>query len=343
MSVNQWKLISQIKDQLTKTLPDKNYMLVMNKDWVNLFKRLPAITSQVQNQLSKKTGQTTGAEVAKDNSAFYDSITELPQVFNDLKSKFVTPKILSEEKINWKVKKNVVSDLSINARTKYILNSVTLAESELTRIKRLEDLVEHFLLYPDGVGTAIKSNAIPILLTIRQKTKDENILQVVREALAILGYVDPLPSQGIRILSIDGGGVRGLLVMEMLIKLEELTGKRVHEMFDYICGVSTGSIIACTIGAYGKPIKELAELYKDLSTKVFTQNAFFGARSLIWSHGYYDTSLWEDLLKQHVGQTPLIKTTRKARCPKVSTLDFFVKFGESNNFVILCRLELYQL
>ena len=43
---------------------------------------------------------------------------------------------------------------------------------------------------------------------------------------------------------------RGLVAIELMKHLERVCQRPIHELFDYICGVSTGSLISIMIGAF---------------------------------------------------------------------------------------------
>ncbi len=63
------------------------------------------------------------------------------------------------------------------------------------------------------------------------------------------------------ILSLDGGGIRGVATIKFLEKLEETIGKRVCDIFDMFIGTSTGGIIAAAIGLLKLKCSEVAKLY----------------------------------------------------------------------------------
>ncbi|WP_157830313.1 CBASS cGAMP-activated phospholipase [Siphonobacter sp. SORGH_AS_0500] len=76
-----------------------------------------------------------------------------------------------------------------------------------------------------------------------------------------------------RILSIDGGGIRGLIPAVVLAEVEkhlqkDNSDKRLHEHFDLICGTSTGAILGIAI-ALGIPEKNLVEFYKENAEMIF--------------------------------------------------------------------------
>lgn len=54
--------------------------------------------------------------------------------------------------------------------------------------------------------------------------------------------------KAIRVLSIDGGGIRGVGVAKILEGIERDTGKRIHELFDVIVGTSTGGLLSVMMG-----------------------------------------------------------------------------------------------
>ena len=71
-------------------------------------------------------------------------------------------------------------------------------------------------------------------------------------------------------------------------------------------------------------LNHIYDLYKDLSSKVFNQSAFWGRGMLLWSGAYYDTSLWEKFLNDYVGNLTLLESAKDPNSPKVCKLVFAI-------------------
>ncbi|MCX8514493.1 MAG: patatin-like phospholipase family protein [Burkholderiales bacterium] len=80
----------------------------------------------------------------------------------------------------------------------------------------------------------------------------------------------------INILVLTGGGIRGLIPLETLTYIEEQTGKKVGELFDFFSGTSTGAIsvssfvVADDKGNYKFSAKDLKDKYVNHSKKMFS-------------------------------------------------------------------------
>ena len=78
------------------------------------------------------------------------------------------------------------------------------------------------------------------------------------------------------ILSIDGGGMRGVIPLKMLVYLEEQTGKPAYDLFDMVAGTSTGAIIAAGLAIGMTAKKLLEEIYRETLPNAFQRKSLLG-------------------------------------------------------------------
>jgi len=109
----------------------------------------------------------------------------------------------------------------------------------------------------------------------------------------------------VRILSIDGGGIRGLIPAVVLAELEARAGRPAAELFDLIAGTSTGGIIACAVGT-GRPAADLVGLYREEGPRIFSRSL---GRRVASAEGLlderYDDTALNDALRRYLGDARL--------------------------------------
>jgi patatin-like phospholipase/acyl hydrolase len=119
-------------------------------------------------------------------------------------------------------------------------------------------------------------------------------------------------AERVRVLSIDGGGIRGIIPAVALADLEERAGRPVSELFDLIAGTSTGGILALALtrpGPDGRPAwsaAKLVELYEQEGPHIFSRPLGQTIRSVggLIDEKYPSGGL-EAALERYLGQTRL--------------------------------------
>lgn len=91
----------------------------------------------------------------------------------------------------------------------------------------------------------------------------------------------PAPQR--KLLAVDGGGIRGMMTIEILARIEELLRERVGrgskefvlaDYFDYIAGTSTGAIIATCL-SLGMPVDDIRRFYIDSGPAMFNRSKWW--------------------------------------------------------------------
>jgi patatin-like phospholipase/acyl hydrolase len=100
------------------------------------------------------------------------------------------------------------------------------------------------------------------------------------------------------LLSIDSGGIRGIIPAVALVKLEQTTGKLTRDIFSFVAGTSTGAILAAAIAA-GIPATKILDFYTNRTREVFTQNPLKHVRRILFGSMYSIQKL-HDLIAEAV-------------------------------------------
>jgi patatin-like phospholipase/acyl hydrolase len=124
-----------------------------------------------------------------------------------------------------------------------------------------------------------------------------------------------------RVLAIDGGGIRGLIPALVCTEIERRSNRRMFELFDLIAGTSTGGIIACALCAPDPlPASELVKLYEDEGPDIFDRSLFQRIRT---ADGLldekYDGKALDRALERFLGHKQLSETKPDLIIPSYDT------------------------
>lgn len=106
-----------------------------------------------------------------------------------------------------------------------------------------------------------------------------------------------------KILSIDGGGIKGLYSSTILEVFEQRYNCKIYECFDMLCGTSTGGLIALALST-GKNAKEISAMYINHGKAIFPQKWGQGLRQIFWG-GKYTNEFLKNHLQSYFGDLTL--------------------------------------
>lgn len=158
--------------------------------------------------------------------------------------------------------------------------------------------------------------------------------------MSLLGY-NKVVNPRKYILSIDGGGVRGIITATALVKLEKTTGKLTRDIFSMVAGTSTGAIIAAAVAA-GMPAEKIVDLYCKRSKEIFKKYPWNFFKRFFFGYMYNNKNLY-NVVSQELGEVRNWQVNNSpidilitAKRVSDSRQFYFVKDKEANACVTGC-------
>jgi hypothetical protein len=133
----------------------------------------------------------------------------------------------------------------------------------------------------------------------------------------------PSNEEPIKILCLDGGGIRGLALVQMLQEIEKKTNKKLTDSFDLISGTSTGGLISLALFSGKDDLNNLRDLYHKISHDIFgskISGAFDGFKNLLSSNGWYNIKKLETHMKEFYGEEEMLSSHNKTKMFVISAV-----------------------
>jgi uncharacterized protein len=102
------------------------------------------------------------------------------------------------------------------------------------------------------------------------------------------------------VLSIRGGGIRGIIPCCCLVKLEEQLGGLARDRIDFCAGTSTGALLTAAVAA-GVPATEALKVYTERSHQIFTPTGVLATAKRLAEGFMYDPQHLHDVLASVLG------------------------------------------
>ncbi|KAG8162296.1 hypothetical protein KVR01_008061 [Diaporthe batatas] len=122
---------------------------------------------------------------------------------------------------------------------------------------------------------------------------------------------------GVRVLCLDGGGVRGLVQLRVLREIERVLGPGlpIQLFFDLMVGTNTGGIIAIGLGVKRWTVEAATDKFRDICREAFTPREMqrvplIGALTKMYHGSVFKTQPLERILKRYFSDTPFFGGAR---------------------------------
>ena len=150
-----------------------------------------------------------------------------------------------------------------------------------------------------------------------------------------------------RVLSIDGGGIRGIIPAMVIAHIEKCMGQPAHELFDLMVGTSTGGILALGLSRPGTDrvaqfsARRVVKLYEEQGEKIFEYSLW---RKLRTVGGILEEAYSHEVLESILGKYFAGATLGDCEVPTmVTSYDIqnrrtvFLKSWHADHQPVLCR------